>query len=115
MKKLFSLLILSLLLNPVFAKDKQSDTLIVKTKIYCDHCLTCTSCGANIKKSIKKNKGIKKVSINPEANTITIIYLPAETNADTIRKAITEAGFDADELKATADGYAKLDGCCKAR
>jgi len=103
MKKLFSLLILSLLLNPVFAKDKQSDTLIVKTKIYCDHCLTCTSCGANIKKSIKKNKGIKKVSINPE------------TNADTIRKAITEAGFDADELKATADGYAKLDGCCKAR
>jgi copper chaperone CopZ len=115
MKKMLALLLFPLFIHTATAQDNKSETVVIKTKIYCDHCLKCTSCGANIKQSIKQNKGIKKVSINPQENTISVTYLSTETNTDNIRKAITEAGFDADELKATADGYAKLDGCCKAR
>jgi len=32
-----------------------------------------------------------------------------------IRNSGAAAGFDADEVKATADAYEKLDGCCKAK
>ncbi|OJV50377.1 MAG: hypothetical protein BGO31_13470 [Bacteroidetes bacterium 43-16] len=51
---------------------------------------------------------------------ITCSGCPAEhpeqrTNPEQIKQAIAAAGFDADEVKATADAYEKLDGCCKAK
>lgn len=117
MKNLFVILlasVLSLSVNDVNAQKSQ-ETIIIKTKIYCDHCMQCNSCGKNIDFGIRDNKGIRKVKINPEKNTITVTYRPDKTNPEEIRKAISEAGFDADDIKASPEGYAKLDGCCKAK
>ncbi|MCG3165005.1 MAG: hypothetical protein POELPBGB_00765 [Bacteroidia bacterium] len=90
-----------------------NDTLVVKTQIYCSHCLKCGSCGENISSHVKAEKGITDVAIDPKTNTITVIFDAAKTNADKIRKAINKAGFDADDKKAPADAVNKLDGCCK--
>ncbi len=115
MKYIFSLIIAgSLCLNANAAEKKE--TIVVKTSIACDHCLQCSSCGQNINDKIRDTeKGIKKVKVDPKTNTITVTYSADKTNPEQIRKAIADAGYDADEVKATAVAYEKLDGCCKAK
>lgn len=95
-----------------FAQTKE--TIVIKTTIHCDHCLDCESCGNRISAAIRKTKGIHKVKINPNKNTISVTFNPEKTNPEKIKIAIAEVGFDADEVKAAPGGYAKLDGCCKA-
>lgn len=115
MKYISSLILAGLLFFSANAAEKK-ETLTVKTSIACDHCLQCSSCGQNINDRIRDiEKGIRKVKVDPKANTITVTYLSDKTNPAQIKKAIAAAGFDADEVKATADAYEKLDGCCKAK
>ena len=112
MKLIFSL---SLLLTMAFtglAQDKL-ETITIKTTIVCDHCMKCDDCGYNIDTSIRKAKGIKKVNINPEKNTVQVTYHPDKTTPGQIRIALSKAGYNADGVKADPEAYAKLDGCCK--
>ena len=51
--------------------------------------------------------------LNEEKKTITVYYNTKKTDLATIKTAISKLGFDADDVKADADAYAKLDGCCK--
>lgn len=102
--------------NEVSAQTDQMDTLIVKTSIACDHCLQCSSCGENIEDRIfEGNSGIQQIKVQPESNTIVVIYKATKTTPDEIRKAIALAGYDADDVKAVPESYQKLDGCCKAK
>lgn len=94
-------------------KGKKTDTLFVKTQIYCDHCLECGSCAGNINTSMAGLYGIKKVEIQPAQKRIIVIYNSTKTTPDKIREAISSAGFDADNVLAKPDAVAKLDGCCK--
>lgn len=102
--------------NRVAAQTEQLDTLLVKTSIACDHCLQCSSCSENIEDRIfENNKGIQHIHINPETNTIQVIYKSSKTTPEAIRTAISLAGYDADDVKAVPASYEKLDGCCKAK
>lgn len=123
MKSPYSLIALVLMLMFPFVLSAQdakpeSDkaTAVIKTKIYCDHCIQCEDCNANIMNKVRAmNKGIKKVKVNPEDNTITVTYHPGKTDIESIRKAINTAGFDADDQPAPAEAVAKLDGCCRKK
>lgn len=104
-------LMVSLTVN---AQKANKQTIVIKTQIYCSHCLQCGSCGANINDHIREtNKGISKVDIDPKANTITVTYDATKTNPEKIKEAINKAGYDADEQKAPAEAVNKLDGCCR--
>ena len=113
MKSLLLLLLVTLGLGTAsFAGNKK--VMVVKTTIVCDHCLQCSSCGQNVNDKVRDlNEGIRSVKIDSKAQTITVTYLDNKTTPEKIRESIAAAGFDADEVKASADGYAKLDGCCK--
>jgi len=115
MKNLIGIVFLLFLGTTVVSaqKAKKADTLVVKTQIYCDHCLECGSCAGNINVSMAGLYGIKKVNINPGLKNITVIYNPAKTSPEKIREAISKAGFDADDIAAKPESVAKLDGCCK--
>lgn len=91
----------------------QVETITIKTSIVCDHCMKCDDCGYNIDTSIRKAKGIKKVEIDPEKNTVEVTYRTDKTTPEEIRIALSKSGFDADDVKADPEAYAKLDGCCK--
>lgn len=114
MKNLISVILLTFLISTSYAQNPKKETITIKTEINCDHCVQCDSCGANIYNAIHENRGIRKVKINPEENTITVTYKPSKISPEEIKKAITEIGFDADEMKADATAYSKLDTCCKA-
>ncbi|MCB9191529.1 MAG: heavy-metal-associated domain-containing protein [Flavobacteriales bacterium] len=89
------------------------ETITIKTSIVCNHCMECDDCGYNIDTSIRKAKGIKKVVIDPEGSTVMVTYRTDKTTQEEIRIALSKAGFDADDVKADPEAYAKLDGCCK--
>ncbi len=97
----------------VNAQDAQ--TAVIKTKIYCSHCLQCGSCAPTIEGALLKEKGVSKVVIDPTAGTITVSYDEKSLSVDAMRTVISNLGFDADEVKADPTAYANLDGCCKKR
>lgn len=104
---------LSVVFPVSFGQKPGTDTLNVKTHIYCDHCLECGSCAGNINTAMAGFYGIKKVTIDPASQVITVIYNPKKTGPENIREAIAKAGFDADHIKAKPEAIAQLDGCCR--
>lgn len=92
---------------------KGTETLIIKTKIYCDHCKECESCKLRIDSSIRYHKGVRFSKFDADAQTITIEYYPKKTTPQALREAIAKTGYDADDVKADPSAYEKLDGCCK--
>jgi copper chaperone CopZ len=112
MKYIFSILFVVSAAFSGLAQEKV-ETITIKTIIICDHCMKCDDCGYNIDTSIRKGKGIKKVQINPEKNTVVVTYRADKTTPNEIRVALSKAGYNADDVKAEPDAYAKLDGCCK--
>lgn len=106
-------IILLVATNSLFAQVEKNDTLIVQTKIYCDHCKECETCQPHIEKELNFTKGVKAFTVNVQSQTIMVVYNPKKTNALNIRQAIANSGYDADEIKAEPKAVAKLDGCCQ--
>ncbi|MCP1995560.1 heavy-metal-associated domain-containing protein [Flavobacterium sp. HSC-61S13] len=93
--------------------SKSNEKAIIKTAIYCEHCKECETCGQTFKSTLYKLSGVRQFDIDQEANTITVYYSPKKVSLDQIRQAISKMGYDADDVKADPEVYAKLDGCCK--
>jgi periplasmic mercuric ion binding protein len=87
--------------------------VVIKTKIYCDHCRQCETCGFVFLKTLPFENGIKKVELDEKAMLITVLYNPKKTSPEKIREAISKLGYDADDIPANPQAYEKLDGCCK--
>lgn len=97
-----------------YAQEKKTQKAIIKTSIGCDHCKVCPSCGGLLEKKLLKTEGIQMITLDEKKMTIEVIYNTKKTNLATIKTAISKLGYDADDVKADASGYEKLDGCCKA-
>src|SRR4051812_32334085 len=94
-------------------KQKTTQTAIIKTAIYCNHCKACESCGDRLEKTLLKEKGIQMITLDEKAMTIKVIYNSKKTDLAKIKTAISKLGYDADDIKADAVAYEGLDGCCK--
>lgn len=117
MKNLVKSLVIATFLfvsSNVVAQQKTVQKVIIKTTISCDHCKACETCGGLLEKTLLKSKGIQMITLNEKDATIEVIFNSKKTDLLTIKKAISKLGYDADEIKADAEGYDKLDGCCKA-
>lgn len=57
--------------------------------------------------------GIIKMQINALSGTTRVQFYPDRTNLNYIKTAFNNAGFDADEMKATEDSYKMLPPSCK--
>ena len=94
-------------------KSNDLQTAVIKTTIYCDHCKVCESCVGKLEKEFFFEKGIKRVTLDEKAMTLTVVYNSKKTDLNKIKLAISKLGFDADDIKADPAGVEKLDGCCK--
>lgn len=106
-------LLLFVLSASIASAQKKTEKAIIKTMLYCDHCKACETCGENFEKNMLKIKGVKMYELDEKAMTITVFYDPKKTNVDAIKTGISQLGYDADNIKANAVAYDKLDGCCK--
>lgn len=88
--------------------------VVVKTTFYCNHYDECES-KPLLEKEIMLTRGVKSVVIDGKTQTITVKYKPKQVTPDKIRTVISNAGYDADTVKANPKAYEKLDGCCKKK
>jgi cation transport ATPase len=70
-------------------------------------------CKESIEKAMAYERGVKSSNLDVESAILTILYNPEKTSPEKIKKAISLAGYDADELPANEKAYNKLNACCK--
>ena len=75
--------------------------------------MVCTTCKKNITKAIYAVEGVKDVDVDVKRKIAEVKFVPLQTNIETIERAITETGYDANNKKRNPDAYEKLDACCK--
>lgn len=73
----------------------------------------CEQCKKKIETYMKQEEGISKINVDYKRKITTITYLPERTNIENVKTGISNAGYDADEVKANDDSYKKLPTCCK--
>ena len=115
-KKLF-LFLLVIAVTTVVSYGQTNSKVVkaeVKTTLYCDHCSKCESCGIRLQDGLRKLKGFKLFNLDEKKMIFYVFYDSTLLDLITIKTAISNMGFDADEIKANPTAYKKLDGCCKA-
>jgi periplasmic mercuric ion binding protein len=87
-------------------KTKYTEAIIKTTS-------QCGMCKERIEKAVNKLDGIQKADLDVETKELYVKYDPEEVDLDDIKKAVSKAGYDADEVKAKKKAYKKLPKCCK--
>lgn len=113
MKKLLLLLLTIIGTTFTVIAQQKIQTITIKTKIACDHCKLCGSCGNRIEKALYQEKGVKRVDIDDKKMEIIVVYNNQKITEAKIKETITANGYDADEQKASPESVALLDECCK--
>ncbi len=98
-----------LLLSPELHAQKPSkyqvDTIQVSSQ--------CSMCKDRIEEGLAFERGIKSSTVDYAKGELIVRYKTKRTNLDEIRKAVSEMGYDADEVPANKEAYVKLPECCK--
>lgn len=87
--------------------DKKTETVEIKSSV------VCGMCEERVKKDLAFEKGVKDVAVNLETKVISVTYRTDKTDKEKIKKAITNIGYDSDEMMANETAYEKLPACCK--
>lgn len=87
--------------------QSKMDTVKIKTSAECDMCKT------KIEKEVGLTKGVKKATLDLTTRELTVIYNPSKTTVAKIKTVISNAGYDADEVKANNRAQKKLPDCCQ--
>lgn len=87
--------------------DRKVETVEIKTSA------VCGMCKSTIEKALSKESGVSKSKLDVKTKTVAVTYDPAKTSPEKIKKAITMAGYDADDMPADSTAYSKLHDCCK--
>jgi copper chaperone CopZ len=75
----------------------------------------CEMCKKKIEKKVMMVKGVKNAVLDMKTKTVTVKYDTQKVQLNTIKTAITLAGYDADEMKADEKAYSQLEECCKKK
>lgn len=73
----------------------------------------CEMCKERIEKQLAFTKGVTESNLDLKDKVVTITYNPKKTDIAKLKKAINDAGYDADETVANEKSYDKLPSCCK--
>jgi len=112
MKYLFRIIVLSLMLLPVVllaedGKKKKTETVEIQTSAICG------DCKVRLEKNLAFEKGVRAVELDEETKIISITYKIGKNDKESLKKAITKIGYDADEMPADQEAHDKLPACCQ--
>lgn len=117
MKKLFCIAIVVVLAAGAKAQVMSQKAVWVSISV---PQMKCWECKERLEKYLLKEEdaadgGIFQVKVNLMNATVRIQFTPDRVTADAIRVAIANAGYDADTVKASEDGYKMLPPACKRK
>jgi len=75
--------------------------------------MVCGTCAKNIEKAVYAVDGVKEVNVDVKTKMVEVKFVSLQTNVETLERTISEAGYDANNVKRNPDAYEKLDACCK--
>ncbi len=104
---IFTLVVMVVFSTAGFGQQKKSDTVAIKTSA------VCGMCKDRIESCLAFEKGVKSSSLDVETKVVTVIFNPAKTSPQQLRKTLSKLGYDADTIHANPAAYAKLPACCK--
>ena len=90
------------------AQVKASQTAKIKTPT-----IGCDDCKNRIETYLKRYDGVTSVQVNWHQKITTVKYLTDRTNIEEIKTAISNCGYDADDVPAFEDAYKRLPKTCK--
>lgn len=93
----------------VSAQDKPKNTEEIKIQTSA----ICGMCKDRIEHDLAFEKGIRSVSLDNDTKIVTVGYNPKKTDPDKIREAISDIGYDADDVPADQEAHDKLPRCCQ--
>lgn len=113
MKKIIVAVLSLIIAHTASAQSAKAEWVILKSNN-----LKCWECKDVLDKYLTKEKentegGIVQWKINLLQGEVRIQFLPDRTNADEVRAAVNNAGFDTDKEKALDEAYKKLPPSCK--
>ncbi len=73
----------------------------------------CGSCASAITKALNNVEGVQKADVDIKKKVATVIFASDKTSLSHLEEAVTKAGYSANDKKADAAAYEKLDECCK--
>jgi mercuric ion binding protein len=83
-------------------------TTVIKTPS-----MVCGTCAKTIEKAVAGLDGITEVNADVKSKTVSVKFISSKINLESMEKAITSAGYDANDRKRNPEAYEKLDKCCK--
>jgi mercuric ion binding protein len=106
-----AILLLAVLFAPanLSAQKAKLDTINIKTSAECD------MCKAKLETEVGRTKGVKSVVVDLKTQIATVVYNGTKTDANKIRVVISNAGYDADDVKANNRAKNKLPECCRPK
>ena len=75
--------------------------------------IQCNSCVGHVEDALTAVEGVSKVKVDLKTKVAQASFDPAKTSLAALEKAISLAGYDANETKSDSTAYAALDACCK--
>ena len=90
------------------AQVKASQTVKIKTPT-----IGCEECKTRIETYLRRYDGVTYVLANWRQKNVTVKYLNDRTNIEEIKTAISNCGYDADDIPAFEDAYKRLPKTCK--
>jgi copper chaperone CopZ len=114
----FAVMAIAVLVSSLTAQTKQKaepkgPDAKIETVVINVPTVVCSSCDATITKAVRKAAGVKTVKVNLEKKTATVSFASGKTTLANLEKAISNAGYDANNTKRNPAAYEKLDACCK--
>lgn len=86
----------------------------VKFKVISIHTSAiCGSCKVRIEKTLKAIDGVDEAILNLNTKVVKVKYNPEKVSPGIVRNAISEVGYDADDVKKNESSFAKLPQCCQ--
>ena len=73
----------------------------------------CGMCRSSIQTKLNKLKGVENVSVDIDNQLIKVQWIGEQLSVESIKKAISKLGYDADDVLAKQAAYRQLPACCK--
>lgn len=111
--KITLIIFLSVFVATTFAQQTEKELQKGVAEIKIQTSAQCGECKERIEKNMAFEKGVKDVDLDLETKILTLHYKTAKTDPKKLRKAVSEIGYDADDVEADPEAYAKLPACCQ--
>ncbi|MBC9931898.1 heavy-metal-associated domain-containing protein [Chitinophaga varians] len=110
--RIVKLVMLFLLASVSVAMAQQKKKALLTAKISTPT-VQCESCKNRIERYMSQEEGVESVKVDYKKHVTTVKYWDDRTNIENVKTGIANAGYDADNVTANPESYAKLPKCCK--